>query len=191
MTEKLLKAKHWQIFLLTFGIPIIMQIALFTIVFEDFGRNRIGPAPINLPLIMPLFITVLFVSAGILYSWFWSVSIGMQSKIPEGINMKVKKFKIFFFTPIIYFILFFCIFILEFTGAGIVSPKYFVFIIPLHLFSMYCMFYVLYFTAKTFKTIELQKEVSFSVFAGEFFTIWFYPIGIWIIQPKINKMLEE
>ncbi|MFA9212737.1 MAG: hypothetical protein ACEQSR_02705, partial [Candidatus Methylacidiphilales bacterium] len=147
--------------------------------------------PINLPLIMPLFIIALVISAGILYSWFWSVSIGMQSKIPEGISMKVKKFKVFFFTPLIYFILFICIFILEFSGGGIVSPKYFVFIIPLHLFSMFCIFYVLYFTAKTFKTIDLQREVSFSDFAGEFFTIWFYPIGIWIIQPKINKMLEE
>ncbi|MFA9215012.1 MAG: hypothetical protein ACEQSR_14425, partial [Candidatus Methylacidiphilales bacterium] len=90
MTEKLLKAKHWQIFLLTFGIPIIMQIVLFTVIFEDLSKNRIGPAPINLPLIMPLFIIALVISAGILYSWFWSVSIGMQSKIPEGISMKVK-----------------------------------------------------------------------------------------------------
>ncbi len=191
MTEKLLKAKHWQIFLLTFGIPIIMQIALFTVVFEDLSKNRIGPAPINLPLIMPLFIIALVISIGVIFGWFWSVSIGMQSKIPKGVTMKVKKFKVFFFTPLIYFILFFCIFILEFTGGGIVSPKYLVFIIPLHLFSMFCIFYVLYFTAKTFKTIELQREVSFSDFAGEFFTIWFYPIGIWIIQPKINKMLEE
>ena len=25
----------------------------------------------------------------------------------------------------------------------------------------------------------------------QFFMIWFYPVGIWIIQPKINKMIEE
>jgi hypothetical protein len=49
----------------------------------------------------------------------------------------------------------------------------------------------LYFVAKTFKTVELQREVSFSDFVGEFFMIWFYPVGIWIIQPKINKMIEE
>jgi hypothetical protein len=56
---------------------------------------------------------------------------------------------------------------------------------------MFCIFYTLYFVAKTFKTVELQREVKFSDFAGEFFMIWFYPIGIWIIQPKINKMIEE
>ena len=66
-----------------------------------------------------------------------------------------------------------------------------VIIIPLHLFSMFCIFYSLYFVAKTYKTVELQRQVSFSDFAGEFFMIWFYPIGIWIIQPKLNKIIEN
>jgi hypothetical protein len=64
-------------------------------------------------------------------------------------------------------------------------------IFPLHLFSMFCIFYCLYFVSKTFKTVELQRETTFSDFAGDFFLIWFYPIGIWIVQPKINKMVEE
>jgi hypothetical protein len=33
--------------------------------------------------------------------------------------------------------------------------------------------------------------VNFGEFAGEFFMLWFYFIGIWIIQPKINKMAEN
>ena len=64
-------------------------------------------------------------------------------------------------------------------------------IIPLHLFAMFCIFYAMYFVAKTIKTVELQREVQFSDFVGEFFLIWFYAIGIWILQPKINKMMEE
>ena len=78
----------------------------------------------------------------------------------------------------------------EESGGGIMGSIVAV-IIPVHLFSMFCIFYSLYFVAKTFKTVELQREVSFSDFAGEFFMIWFYPIGIWIVQPKINKMIEE
>jgi hypothetical protein len=64
-------------------------------------------------------------------------------------------------------------------------------IIPLHLFSMFCIFYCLYFVSKTFKTAELQRQTTFSDFAGEFFLLWFYPVGIWIVQPKINKMVES
>jgi len=71
------------------------------------------------------------------------------------------------------------------------NPGIFGLIIPFHLFSMFCIFYCLYFVAKVFKTVELQRKVTFSDFAGEFFMIWFYPIGIWIVQPKINKMIEK
>ena len=58
-------------------------------------------------------------------------------------------------------------------------------IIPLHLFSMFCIFYLI---AKTIKTAELQRKVGFGDFAGEFFLLWFYFIGIWINQPKVNKL---
>ena len=67
----------------------------------------------------------------------------------------------------------------------------FPYIIPLHLFAMFCLFYCLYFVSKTFKTAETQRKVAFGDFAGEFFMLWFFPIGIWIIQPKINKMVDE
>ncbi|MEN9640511.1 MAG: hypothetical protein RLZZ262_2380, partial [Bacteroidota bacterium] len=41
------------------------------------------------------------------------------------------------------------------------------------------------------KLLELQREVRFSEFIREFFLIWFFPIGIWFIQPKINRWFEE
>lgn len=63
-------------------------------------------------------------------------------------------------------------------------------IVPLHLLSMFGILYSIYFSAKTFKTVELQRNVQFSDFAGEFFLIWFYFIGVWIIQPKINQFLK-
>lgn len=110
--------------------------------------------------------------------------------------MKVTKFKIFFFTPIVYMLIFISFFNSFMGETGIeltpaIGGGFFAIVFVLHLFSMFCMLYVLYFVAKTFKTAELQKEVTFSDFAGEFFLIWFYPIGVWIIQPKINKIVEE
>jgi hypothetical protein len=56
---------------------------------------------------------------------------------------------------------------------------------------MFFIFYSLYFIAKELKSVELQKPVTFSDFAGEFFLLWFFPIGIWIIQPRINKIFES
>ena len=113
--------------------------------------------------------------------------------------MKTKKFKIFFFIPLVYILaislfiggIFSGIMQNETEPIGGLTNGIVGIILPLHLLSMFGMFYSLYFVAKTFKTVELQKEVNFSEFAGEFFMLWFYFIGIWIIQPKINKMVSN
>jgi hypothetical protein len=195
MIERFLKAKHWQLFILMFGIPFLFQILMMVKVFPNINsmENHDPMEVFNMlkffPIIMVLFMAVFF-------GWFWSIAIGLQKKVPKNVTMKTKKFKIFFFIPLVY-ILCFSLFIggmlsgimqNETESIGGLTNGIVGIIIPLHLLSMFGMFYSLYFVAKTFKTVELQKEVSFGEFAGEFFMLWFYFIGIWIIQPKINKM---
>jgi hypothetical protein len=189
MIEKFLKAKHWQIFMLTFGLPIILEIIAMP--FMIIGNN-----PMVIMKIMP--IMMIFFIVGF-FGWFWAIAIGLQNKVPTGIKMKVKKFKVFFLIPLIYIILIFGFMGFAFGGilengqqpsGGMIGGLVGI-IVPLHLFSMFCIFYCLYFVSKTFKTVELQREVTFSDFAGDFFMIWFFPIGVWIVQPKINKMIEN
>lgn len=148
------------------------------------------------PIIMLVYLAVFF-------GWFWSIAIGLQDKIPEDITMKVKRFKILFFIPLIYFSLlfigmsFFYNSMLTTEFGTNYEPNFIligvsmVIIIPLHLLSIFCMFHNMYFVAKTYKTVELQKEVTFSDFVGEFFMFWFYYVGIWFVQPKINQMIEN
>ncbi len=197
MTKTFLKAKHWQLFLLTFGIPMILQFVLMGTMFSNIGSGN-NPEPTFMFNYMKFFPIMTIIFMGVFFGWFWSVAIGLQSKVPGNVKMKVKKFKIFFFFPMAYML-----FILIFMGeamsglmengsepsGGLIGSLVGI-IVPLHLFSMFCIFYSLYFVAKTFKSVELQREVKFGDFTGEFFMIWFYPIGIWIIQPKINKMIE-
>ena len=198
MTEKFLKAKHWQLFLLTFGIPMILQFLMVGTIFTNVGTGN-NPDPTFIFNYMKFFPIMMIIFTGVFFGWFWSVAVGLQIKVPEDVKMKVKKFKIFFFIPMVY-LLFITLFMgVQLNGlmtngtepsVGLIGVLVAV-IVPLHLFSMFCIFYSLYFVAKTFKTVELQREVNFSDFAGEFFLIWFYPIGIWIVQPKINKMIIE
>lgn len=189
MIENFLNAKHWQIFLMTFGLPFIIQILTAPMVF-------LGNDPM---IMMRVFPVIMILCIGGLLGWFWSIGVGLQSEVPGNVKMKVKKFKILLITPLIYILLISIAMSTIFNGVfetvrepdtslmgGLLGV-----IIPLHLFSMFCIFYCLYFVAKTFKTVELQREVTFSDFAGEFFLFWFFPVGIWIIQPKINKMIEN
>jgi hypothetical protein len=63
-------------------------------------------------------------------------------------------------------------------------------IIPLHLYTMYCMFYTIWFIAKCIATIENNRVVGFDSYAGNFFLLWFFPIGIWFIHPKVRKIFS-
>ena len=184
MIEKFLKAKHWHIFLLTIGIPMILQMILMPIMI-------VSNNPKLLFTVMPI---ISFIFMGTFFGWFWSIAIGLQFRVPEDVKMKVQKFKIFFLIPMVYLVVIFGLMFFGFTAldnGATPRPMFPVIIVPLHLLSMFCFFYCLYFVAKTFKTVELQKEVTFSDFAGEFFLFWFFPIGVWIVQPKINKMFDS
>ena len=197
MIDKFLKAKHWQLFTLMFGIPIIAQILIMGTMFLNISTET-NPDPTEIFNLLKFFPIIMILYMGVFFGWFWSVAMGLQNKIPENIRMKTKKFKLFFFIPLIYllcFSLFFGGIFNENLLTGTQPGGWFVggmfgIIFPLHILSMFCIFYAMYFVAKTIKTVELQKEVNFGEFAGEFFMIWFYFVGIWILQPKINKMVE-
>jgi len=201
ITERFLRAKHWQLFLPIFGVPLVFQIVMMWTMAANFMNGTI-PDPLVMFKYFSFFPVMMIFLAGIHFGWFWSVAIGLQPKVPSEVKMKTKKFNAFFFIPLIY-LLFISIAIgIVFSGLPDLNESGYqpdfvlmgtvaAIIIPLHLLSMFSILYCLYFVAKTFKTVELQRETTFSDFAGEFFMIWFYPIGIWILQPKINKMVEE
>lgn len=194
MISRLLNAKHWHLFLLTFGIPLIVQIVLVILILMASGFQS-DPNVTFIVYYMAAFPVMMLISSGILIGWFWSVGVGLHSKLPDNVRMNVGRFKLLLLIPVVY-ILFFVGFVIN-TISGVFQTGLFpneqllLFILPLHLFCMFCIFYCLYFVAKTIKSVELQREVSFSDFAGEFFLIWFYPFGIWIIQPKVNSMTKS
>lgn len=198
MIEKLLKAKHWHLFVLTFLIPIVVQFIIVGRILTKLSGYGVSD-PSAVFDYMTYFPILMILYSGVLFSWYWAVGTGLQKKIKPNIQMKVNKFKIFFSIPIIYFLLF-AIFIsqvfaqmMEYNSTpdpsliGIIALV----IIPLHFFALFCMLYVIYFVSKTIKTIEMERNVKFSEFLGEFILIMFFPIGVWIIQPRINKMIDD
>jgi hypothetical protein len=188
MVKSFIKAKHWQIFIVAFAFPFLLQVLSAPLLIAS---NN----PTLILRIMPVSMFLIIVG---FFGWLWSVAIGLQPKVPAGVRLNVNRFRMFFFFPLVYFILF-LVFILFGISSLIESGQepdpgtiglIVAIILPVHFFMVFCLFYCLYFVAKTFKTVELQTEVTLSDFAGEFFLFWFYPIGVWILQPKINKMAE-
>lgn len=198
MINLFLKAKHWQLFTLVFILPIAVQMTMMISIFSDVIDNP-NPDPAFMLNYMWAFPIIMLLVISVNFGWLWSVAVGLQKKVPQNVTMKVKKFKIFFFIPLFYLsaIALFFVTMMDTMVASnpesippILAGMLFI-IVPLHIFSIFCIFYSLYFVAKTIKTVELQREVAFGEFIGEFLMMWFYFIGIWFLQPKINRMGEE
>ena len=188
---KFLTLKHWQLFVLLVGVPLIVEFIMFGFVFSHRDPR----------FFLYFFPFLMILSLGLFFSWFYTLGANLFKRLPETAKMNLTKFKIFLFIPVVY-ILFFMVFMFgmfsNISSGGQPGPVrgeqpgliIFAVIFPLHLFCMFCMFYCLYFNAKALKTVELQKPVTFSDFAGEFFLLWFFPIGVWIVQPRINKLFD-
>jgi len=178
-----LTLKHWQLFGLMMVIPMVFQFIAIGFVISS---NDPTPMIYFSPVLMILFM-------GLFFGWFYALGTNLHKKLPPTATMNLTRFKIFFFIPVVYMLLI-PIFMLgmfsNFSTGGQPNPAIFALIVPLHLFSMFCIFYCLYFTAKALKTVDSQRSVTFNDFAGEFFLIWFFPIGIWMIQPRINKLFD-
>jgi hypothetical protein len=177
--------KHWQFFLLTVGLPFLFQGVFVGTIFTS---QRFNPAmTIYFPIVMILFM-------GGLIGWMFSIGFKFNSLLPEGADMKTGFYKVAVFFPVVYML----VVLFGVTGFFNVgqtvnqpNPAIFALIVPAHFFAMICMFYMLYFTSKTLKMVELQKKIGFGDYAGEFFLMWFFPVGIWILQPRINKIFGE
>jgi hypothetical protein len=189
MRNLVLNAKHWHLFVLSFGIPFLLQIIMFArMMTKVFTNQELLPTSMFSDSMVLLIITAIFYA--ILPLWIWIVATGLQDKVPENVKLKVNRFRIFFIIPVVYFILYMILFFPSLIKFQ-VEPTIFLIIMPLHFFAMFCMIYCIYFTAKTLKTVELQRIVHSSDYIGEFFLIWLFPIGVWFIQPRINKIVQQ
>ena len=180
-----LRAKHWQLFILLVGVPIVLDI---------FGTLMLVLSH-NPRIMMRLFPILMLIVTVTLLGWYYALGINLYNKQPAGIKLNIKTFRLFFFIPVIYFLAIFLYMFCIFNGVswsgGHVIVLLILSVFGLHLFSMFCIFYLMYFIAKELKMAELQREVTFSDYVGEFFLLWFFPVGVWIIQPRINRIFTN
>ena len=183
MIQKLLHLKHWQIFLF-YALPGLISILALAAIFAiriHYGDTE-GPQGAILPLVILYFVGPLFV-IGVALSWLWAIAVGLQPKLPEGMNMNLNTFKIAFCGPIVV--------ILVAAFAMLSGWEGLVFIAVLFLAwvcAMVGVFYVPWFVARTLKSVELQRtDLGFSEVILDYFLIHLGPIGVWFIQPRINR----
>ena len=162
--------KHWQLF----GLLIILQIVSMVAIISEQA-------------------TMMFVAfllfCGILLGWFYTLGVNLNKRLPDQVKMNLTKFKWCIVIVVAYMIFygaFVSYFWLNTDRAG-----NFACILPFHFLSMLCMLYCLYFVAKSLKIVELKRPDTQGSYIKELFLFCLFPIGIWIIQPRINKIFES
>lgn len=167
-----LRIKNWKLFILVVAIPLI---GLFTVDVAKISFNK---------SLTEVLMQIFFVFGVLMFcGWFYSVAINSFLKIPYDASLNLRVFKTFCIISIVY--------PLCFVGFINFIPDYFELFLLLHIIVSACLIYCIYFTAKSLKAAILQRPVTLADYFVELLLIWFFPLGVWFIQPEINKLFER
>lgn len=164
------KAKHWQLFAILVGCM--------------FGQSYLGFSA-DIPFLAEA-LTLVFLLGFI----GWVITIGYESnkRTASELQASPKPMLLGLGYAAAYSVFFSVFFNSSPTGS---EPSSMTLILPFHLLAMTCIFYSLVYSAKRLVTYQCGENVSFFEYSGPFFLIWFFPIGIWFIQPKVNEMADQ
>jgi uncharacterized RDD family membrane protein YckC len=178
LTTFFVRAKHWQIFLLIVGVGWIGGAAAMLLSFAAArSPEEIFRAALPFALVMVL-------SMVCLGAWLWSMGSFLSSVAQPSLRLRLGFFRFALVYPLLYMFVFFAIF--TSANAALLAVLF-----PLHFFAMFCLFYDFYFVSKSLALAETRKPASFSDYAGSFFLLWLFPIGVWFIQPRINRLFAQ
>ena len=103
MTQLFHKAKHWQLFI-GLILPIVFMIPMQLSMFANIGHpDRAVSSALNMFTLFPLMMLPPII---VLFGWNWSIGIGLQRFLPEGMRMRTGFLKLAIIYPMAYIGLF-------------------------------------------------------------------------------------
>jgi len=186
--KRFLLALNWQLFLLVALLPLLILVGgLLVPAYYFSGATLFFAVPL----------AVVF-SQVVLYGWMWSVGQGLYRQKGLQAYFSNKTFRWMVATPVFIILL---VLIFWLWGAAILGMGKFsmanvltgalLFLLPLEVIFIVSKFYCLYFVARVLKTAELQRAARFEDFSMEFILLMVFPIGLWWIQPRVNRLADK
>ena len=165
--DRLLRLQHWQIFIYLIIVPAF---------FPD------GDSEMYYQIVWGLLFVLCIIK----------VDEELYNRLPEGVNLNFNFLLINFFISAAYLITIW----LTVGGYNITDENYQDYgwkvwiYVPMHLYCFFSFFYAIRFTSKAIASIENNRNVDIGYYGTYMAGLFFFPIGIWWIQPKINKILR-
>lgn len=156
-----LKLKHWQVFL----ILLIGSIATNT----KWGNHEVFNLGLN--------------SFGLIiyFLWYFAVGLELAELLPPRVELPRTLFIINALVLIISMLLIISVYGGNFSSNGFLGFLWIA-------YTMYAMFQFMLFPSKALKSVEKGSEATIGQHFGYFLLTIFWPIGIWWIQPKLNRI---
>ncbi len=182
------RLKHWQVF-----IPIVAMFLLIGVhqanKMNSYLANRDTPDfeafdalfVENMLLSMPVFAVLLF--------WIWSVAYCSIVRAPKINRSAATRAAIALLFAFAYMGVSPWIFPLPSTIQDPLVPMEIVGV--LHMSAVFGMVYAFGVAAKALVSAESNSLAIFHEYLGTFVLIWFFPIGIWNVQPRMNAVVDH
>jgi len=125
--------------------------------------------------------------------WIYSIGLSMNKLIPEKFRPKIAYFK----ASCLLILVWITVALTIFGGYSINQDNYAEYgnwlwvLIPAHLYLMWSFFYMFYFASKMLNSVIDGEIVGFSTYYRTFFAMWIFPIGVWFIQPAVQRILAS
>ncbi len=175
-----LRIKAWELFFLAFVAQFVLMGFSFLVVYIT-GSLVIGII-INQIIMMLSFLVIL--------RWEWLMGTKINLKISEKIRPKPAFFKFAIIFCAVFTVSFTLFFIMT-AFIDIASPELLSkLIMSLLVLDICLMVYSANFVAKNLMMFEKGRSVNLLEYLSTFFMIWFFPIGVWMIQPRVNRIFK-
>lgn len=173
-----LRAKHWQIFVLVWGTYFVGQMVIV-------GSLPATTETLENPLKVGLFSEAVMSPCIVcLMGWLWSMGSFLFSIAKPTLQLNIHVFRFAILYSTLYLL----------TGLPFFlsrNPIVETIIVPMHLLTLFSLIYAFYFVSKSLVMEEKSAAVTFNDYALSLFLLFFSLIGIWLIQPRINRLYAQ
>jgi hypothetical protein len=162
-----LRARAWHIFLVVVGAYFASEIILIFSASEGGSRSEASLA------LIPMYVV---------FAWLWFLGLSLNLLLKPEFRRSGKA---------LTGVLLFCAayFLLLSRSSG--NQRLLNILGPLGIAVFLCFMYVFDFVASSLTLAEKKKAPTFYEFLGPFFLLWFFPIGIWFLQPRVNRVYAK
>lgn len=164
-------AKHWQLFILMV-IPLV-SLRLFAGQFSSF----------QLSIMLALLLAAVC-------GWWYAIGVAANEKLEEPLKGNILYFKIALIVPVAYIAFMFLV-LSPSQAGGEAARQVSQWVGFLYIGAMLSLYYALWFVARQFVSLRKKERAVYSEYAFTMLGFLIAVLGVWFIQPDVNKLLGE